>query len=120
MYSIRLFKALGDETRLRIINLLVQSKQSLCVCEMTDALLVPQYQISRHLMVLKNLGIMNTERRGTWVYYALERNATPFIEDLMHLIEKHFKDTYADDLHRLNERLAKREGGVCVVGYTLK
>jgi len=120
MNSIRIFKALGEETRLRIINLLVQSKQSLCVCEMTDALLVPQYQISRHLMVLKNLGIMHTERRGTWVYYTLERNASPFMADLMNLIEKYFKDTYADDIQRLNERLNKREDGVCVVGFTTK
>ncbi len=116
---LRLFKALGDETRLRIVNLFVQSNQSVCVCEMADALLVPQYQISRHLIVLKNLGLMTTKRKGTWVYYTLNRNATPFVSDLMNVIEKHFKNIYAEDIKRLNERLDKRKGGLCVIGYAL-
>jgi len=116
---LRLFKALGDETRLRLVNLFVQSNEAICVCEMTDALLVPQYQISRHLTVLKNLGLMTSERVGTWIYYSLDRNASPCTADLMSVIEKHFKQKYADDIRRLNERLAKREGDRCVIGYAL-
>jgi len=116
---LRLFKALGDETRLRLVNLFVQSNQAICVCEMTDALLVPQYQISRHLIVLKNLGLMATERVGTWIYYSLNRTSTPCTTDLMQVIEKHFKKKYAEDIRRLNDRLAKRDAGRCVIGYAL-
>ncbi len=119
MDFLRLFRALGDETRLRLVNLFVQSKEAICVCEMTDAMLVPQYQISRHLTVLKNIGLMTTERFGTWIYYSLDRNASPCTADLMAVIEKHFKQKYGEDIKRLNDRLAKREAGRCVLGYAL-
>lgn len=119
MDFLRVFKALGDETRLRIVNILVQSGERLCVCEMTDALLVPQYQVSRHLTVLKNVGMVVTERDGTWIYYSLNRQASECLDDILNVIKKHFKNKYADDVKRLNERLAKREGGRCVIGFAL-
>ena len=119
MDFLRVFKALGDETRLRIVNILVQSGERLCVCEMTDALLVPQYQVSRHLTVLKNVGMVVTEREGTWIYYSLNRKASECLNDILNVIKKHFKNKYVDDVNRLNERLAKREGGRCVIGFAL-
>lgn len=119
MDFLRVFKALGDETRLRIVNILVQSGERLCVCEMTDALLVPQYQVSRHLTVLKNVGMVVTEREGTWIYYSLNRKASECLNDILNVIKKHFKNKYVDDVNRLKERLAKREGGRCVIGFAL-
>ena len=119
MDFLRVFKALGDETRLRIVNILAQSGERLCVCEMTDALLVPQYQVSRHLTVLKNVGMVVTEREGTWIYYSLNREASECLNDILNVIKKHFKNKYVDDVNRLNERLAKREGGRCVIGFAL-
>ncbi len=113
------FKALGDETRLRIVNILVQSGQHLCVCEMTDALLVPQYQVSRHLTVLKNAGMVVSERKGTWIYYRLNSDASECLRDQFNVIAKHFKNKYPDDLRRLKERLARRENGQCVIGFAL-
>jgi len=115
----RLFKALGDETRLRLVNLFLQSTEAICVCEMTDALLVPQYQISRHLTVLKNLNLMQTKREGTWVYYSLNRNASACTADLFDVLEAHFKAKYEDDIQRLKERLLKREADRCVVGHAI-
>ncbi len=119
MDFLRVFKALGDETRLRIVNALIQSNKQLCVCEMTDALLVPQYQVSRHLTVLKNVGVVISEREGTWIYYSLNHNASECLDDLFGVIKKHFKNKYGEDIHRLNDRLAKREGGRCVIGFAL-
>ena len=119
MDFLRVFKALGDETRLRIVNILVQSGERLCVCEMTDALLVPQYQVSRHLTVLKNAGLVASEREGTWIYYSLNSNASECLNDILTVIKKHFQNKYQDDLDRLNERLSKREGGRCVIGFAL-
>jgi len=70
-----IFKALGDETRLAIM-LLVQKNEELCVCELTAALDESQPKISRHLGNLRELGLLEDERRGQWVYYRLHP-ATP-------------------------------------------
>src|SRR5262250_1886651 len=65
----RLFKALGDETRLRIVALL--SHGELCVCHLEDALGISQPNASRHLAVLRNAGVVEPRRNGNWVYYRL-------------------------------------------------
>ncbi len=64
------FKALADELRLAAL-LLIRDQQTLCVCELTEALDVPQPKISRHLATLRDAGLVETERRGQWVYYYL-------------------------------------------------
>jgi ArsR family transcriptional regulator len=62
-------KALGDPTRLRILDLLAQQPDPLCVCDLTP--LFPQNQptISHHLRLLREAGLIETERRGTWSFY---------------------------------------------------
>jgi ArsR family transcriptional regulator, arsenate/arsenite/antimonite-responsive transcriptional repressor len=65
----RMCKALGDETRLRIVALLSHSE--LCVCHLESALALQQSNVSRHLGVLRAAGIVDTRRDGAWVYYAL-------------------------------------------------
>jgi|SRR6185369_16342589 len=65
----RLFRALGDETRLRIVALL--SHGELCVCHLESALDLNQSTASRHLGILKSAGIVDSRRVGTWVYYAI-------------------------------------------------
>jgi ArsR family transcriptional regulator len=67
----RLFKALGDETRLRIVALL--SYGELCVCHVEEGLGLPQPTASRQLGILKNAGIVESRREGTWVHYRLAR-----------------------------------------------
>ncbi|MCI0572321.1 MAG: metalloregulator ArsR/SmtB family transcription factor [Myxococcaceae bacterium] len=67
----RLFKALGDETRLRIVALLTHGE--LCVCHLEDALRIPQPTASRQLAVLRRAGVVECRRDGTWVYYRLAR-----------------------------------------------
>src|SRR5437762_8816065 len=69
----RLFKALGDETRLRVVALL--SHGELCVCHVEAALALPQPTISRHLGVLRAAGVVETRRDGSWVYYKLAAQA---------------------------------------------
>ncbi len=68
---LRLFKCLGDETRLMLM-LLVLREQELCVCEMTHALEESQPKVSRHLAQLRQCGLLNDRREGQWVYYGLE------------------------------------------------
>ncbi|HOT02747.1 MAG TPA: metalloregulator ArsR/SmtB family transcription factor [Methanolinea sp.] len=62
-----LFKALSDETRLRIYLLL---KRELCVCQIQVALGMSQTKISRHLTVLRNAGLVTARREGLWMYYS--------------------------------------------------
>lgn len=63
-------KALSDETRLKIVLLLLESGE-LCVCELETALSLPQHKISRHLAILRGRGLVSNRRAGTWVYYSL-------------------------------------------------
>ncbi|HLL02086.1 MAG TPA: metalloregulator ArsR/SmtB family transcription factor [Myxococcaceae bacterium] len=65
----RLFKALGDETRLRIVALL--SHGELCVCHFEAALGLNQSTTSRQLSVLRAAGVVEARREGSWVYYRL-------------------------------------------------
>lgn len=114
---VEIFKALGDETRLRLVNLFLQADEDLCVCEMVDALELPQYQISKHLTILKNAGLLQASRRGTWVYYRLDRE-TPFLRDLGKMLSRHLKQpAFAADAAKVKQRLSLREAGRCVVGF---
>jgi len=65
----RLFKALSDETRLRILALLQGGE--LCVCDLMAVLELPQSTVSRHLATLRNAGLVEDRRQGVWMYYRL-------------------------------------------------
>lgn len=65
-------KALSDPTRLKIVRLLNQ-KQALCVCDIISELDQPQPTISRHLNQLKQIGILESERKGTWIWYSISQ-----------------------------------------------
>jgi ArsR family transcriptional regulator len=77
----QVFKALGDPVRLRLVSLIgAHQGGEVCVCDLTTAFDLTQPTISHHLRVLREAGIITSERRGTWVYYrlvpaALERMA---------------------------------------------
>jgi ArsR family transcriptional regulator, arsenate/arsenite/antimonite-responsive transcriptional repressor len=71
--STKIFGALSDETRLRVLRLL--EERELCVCELMQVLDMSQPRISRHLGVLKNAGLVKDRREGKWVYYALPPGA---------------------------------------------
>ena len=68
----QVFKALGDPVRLRLVSLIgAHQGGEACVCDLTDAFDLTQPTISHHLKVLREAGIITSERRGTWVYYRL-------------------------------------------------
>lgn len=68
--TVQYFKALADETRLRIVALLLASGE-LCVCDITATLQLPQSTVSRHLAYLKNAGWVTDRREGVWIVYTL-------------------------------------------------
>src|SRR5262245_48913612 len=64
------FKALGDPVRLRLLSLIAaHAGGEVCVCELTDAFTLTGPTISHHLKALREAGLVECERRGTWVYY---------------------------------------------------
>ena len=65
-----LFKALSDPTRLRLAILLALHGES-CVCDLARALEVADYNVSRHLGVLRSAGLVEAKRKGTWMHYQL-------------------------------------------------
>jgi ArsR family transcriptional regulator, arsenate/arsenite/antimonite-responsive transcriptional repressor len=72
-----IFKALSDETRLRIYLLL--GKGELCVCQIQVALAVTQTKISRHLTVLRHAGLVTARREGLWIYYSRAEQDNPVL-----------------------------------------
>jgi len=68
---VRVFKCLGDETRLALM-LLILREGELCVCELTHALAQSQPKVSRHLAQLRQCALLNDRREGQWVYYGLD------------------------------------------------
>ncbi|MBN6056520.1 helix-turn-helix transcriptional regulator [Nonomuraea sp. RK-328] len=66
----RMFKALSDPVRLRLLSLIASHEGGeACVCDLTGPFDVSQPTISHHLRVLREAGLVGSERRGTWVYY---------------------------------------------------
>src|SRR5690242_21802207 len=67
-----MFKALGDPVRLRLLSMIASREGGeICVCELTPAFDLSQPTISHHLKLLKQAGLIDSERRGTWVHYRL-------------------------------------------------
>ena len=64
-------RALGDETRLRILNLLVERGET-CVCELMEMLATTQSNVSFHLTVLKNAGLIGDKKIGKWMFYRID------------------------------------------------
>jgi ArsR family transcriptional regulator, arsenate/arsenite/antimonite-responsive transcriptional repressor len=114
------FKALSDETRLRIMHLLLKAEKGLCVCEFTDALEVPQYNVSRHLKILKNSGLIREQKEGRWVYFSLIKKEAGFINLLHQTIESIPQALLENDITELHKRLAIRTNGVCLTGIQKK
>ncbi|SED69469.1 transcriptional regulator, ArsR family [Rhodococcus jostii] len=66
----RMFKALGDPVRLRLLSLVAShAGGEACVCDISETFDLSQPTISHHLKVLRSAGLLDCERRGTWVYY---------------------------------------------------
>jgi len=106
---VEILKALSDETRLRIINLLYVGE--LCVCDIMEVLNITQAKASRHLGVLRRAGLVTDRKSAQWVYYTfapLKENQ--FLESI---VFDHLRttDLYAADLQNLADWLAVKNDG---------
>ena len=104
-----IFKALSDETRLRIIKLLEQGE--LCVCDITAALDMVQPKVSFHLSALKEAGLIKDRKQGKWIHYSLNE-ADLFRRMLMvSVCEKADGNLIPEDRKRLAGFLKKKKTG---------
>ncbi len=100
-------KALSDETRLRILNLLYE--RELCVCDVMKILQISQAKASRHMIYLKNAGLAKDRKYAQWAYYSVHKNERlKFIDSLVYDNLRNM-DPYAGDLKNLMDRLQKAE-----------
>ncbi len=82
-----LCKALGDATRLSMLQMLAMAQRPLCVCELESQFDLSQPTISHHLRVLREAGLVRTSRRGTWVFYELKREPLALLRRLESLLD---------------------------------
>lgn len=99
MSPLELFKGLSDLTRLQSL-LLIHQEQELCVCELMAALELSQPKISRHLALLREAELLETQRRGQWIFYRL---SSQLEEWAMAIIEQTYQQS---DLSQLSQRLS--------------
>jgi ArsR family transcriptional regulator len=100
------FRALADETRLRILGLLLSGE--VCVCDIHESLKVPQPKASRHLAYLRRAGLVDTRRDGLWIHYRLA-NPTDRVLAALAAAVKHAL-AHTEVVQRDGERLRKRTG----------
>lgn len=86
----RFFQALGDNTRLRLLNLM--GEQEICVCYFVEILGQSQPKISRHLAYLRNAGIVSTRRDGKWMHYRIVMPPNGGAAKVLRQILESFKD----------------------------
>ncbi|GGU94415.1 transcriptional regulator [Actinomadura cremea] len=80
----RVFKALGDPVRLQLLSMIAShAGGEVCVCDLTPEFELSQPTISHHLKLLREAGLIDGERRGTWVYYRLVPEATDRLADVL-------------------------------------
>jgi DNA-binding transcriptional ArsR family regulator len=78
-----LLKALADPTRLSMIASLTRAREAVCVCDFTAAFGLSQPTISHHMAKLRVAGLVESQRRGVWVYYRLRADLSPLARRLL-------------------------------------
>ena len=99
----RLFKALADPTRLRLINLIAD--REVCVCYFVEVIDAPQPKISRHLAYMKRAGIVSARRDGKWIHYKLVMPPDPHAASILQATVDSLKQDR--ELQRDFQRLTK-------------
>ena len=97
-----IFKALGEDIRLRMMGLLL--KKELCVCDIEEVLGISQANASRHLGKLKTAGILTSRKNAQWVYYDISRKFSESHPELLEAISAEVKrlDGYKNDIKTLS------------------
>lgn len=111
-----IFKALSDNTRLRIMWLLISIDSKISVSEIIDVLDESQYNVSKHLKILKNAGLVFEKKEGKWTFYHYCPSAEIFnklVHEAVMAIPRQLLDKEIEKCHK---RLAMRIDGKCIYG----
>jgi ArsR family transcriptional regulator len=113
-----LFKALSDEARLRIINLLLYSGE-LCVCDIESVMKYTQTKVSRHLAYLRRVGLVDARRHGLWMLYSIAAPKSTRQKDLLDFLAALLgsDDVARKDARRLADQI---KSGCCATYATVK
>ncbi|UOG75632.1 metalloregulator ArsR/SmtB family transcription factor [Hymenobacter tibetensis] len=83
----QLFKAFGDESRVRILHLLWRN-QEMCISDLEQVLDFTQTKTSRQLLYLKNAGLVNFRRLDNWIFYSIQGEGTELVQQLLSYMER--------------------------------
>jgi len=117
-YLATTFRALSDETRLRILNLLSRTGE-LCVCDIEDIIGGPQTKISRHLAYLRRVGLVQARKKGLWALYSIPDSQNPQVRKILECINGLFRDASRarDDQNQLIRNVQE---GCCATFASVK
>lgn len=115
----RFFQALGDNTRLRLLNLM--GDQEICVCVFVEILDQPQPKVSRHLAYLRKAGIVTTRRDGKWMHYRIAMPSNEGAAELLRQTLEWLKEekTMQADLAKLTRACCTPEKTLALQGAPL-
>jgi ArsR family transcriptional regulator len=110
---VKAMKALSDETRLRILNVLLE--RECCVCEVMQALDISQTRASRNLGILHDAGLLKMRKEGLWALYSIDRDGMEeYYSSLVEAVGKSLQDDQVAALDRKRLKTAQRVGPGCV------
>jgi ArsR family transcriptional regulator len=109
---LKAIKALSDETRLRILNLLLE--RECCVCEVMQALDISQTRASRNLNILYDAGFLTLRKEGLWSLYSIKKqDASTYFPEIIEAIKRGLKDNRVAIQDRERLKSVERVGPTC-------
>lgn len=107
--AVAFFRAIADETRWRIIGLVVD--QALCVCELAEILGMPQSSVSSHVQIIRKAGMLESETCGKWTYFRIAKEQHKFMHAL--LLKFPHEEKSAGDAAKCESLLVRRATNCC-------
>ncbi len=107
----RMFRALSDPTRLRILHLLRGGE--LCVCDLVEILRIPQPTASRHVAYLRTAGLLTGRQSGYWTHYSLAHPKSAFHKKLLDCLDSCFGEVPALSSDAARAKAVRAKGGCC-------
>ena len=109
--TVKAFKALSDETRLRVLNLILE--RECCVCEIMQALEISQSKASRHLSALYDAGFLKFRKEGLWSLYSVDESMEDCLSDMVSAAKKSLIENKEAKMDRERLKTTKRIGMAC-------
>lgn len=113
---ITIFKSLSDMTRLKIMWLLLSIDSKISVSEIIDVLEESQYNVSKHLRILKDAGLIHEKKEGKWSFYHYTPSEDLFDKYVKQTVMAIPKELMDEEITRCEKRLSMRVDGKCIVG----